>query len=102
MRDIFLLRDLRDIVLIRRSEVQAWTISDFRRELERCSEIINAPHLAPTSKSTYLVHADRFVGWLAGEVEIRRRGPDLVERHASSLGGRRPDRLAGQRVLNPG
>ncbi|MDB4873386.1 MAG: hypothetical protein JWL97_4390 [Gemmatimonadales bacterium] len=48
----------------------SWTIDDIRREYERYSELVNAADLAPSSKTTYLTHADRFVRWLAGEVEI--------------------------------
>ncbi|MBO3748981.1 hypothetical protein J5X84_23125 [Streptosporangiaceae bacterium NEAU-GS5] len=48
----------------------AWTIDDIRREFEAYSRIVNAADLAPTTKTTYLIHADRFVRWLAGEVEI--------------------------------
>ncbi len=55
------------------SEGEAWTLADLRREFERYSAQINGSDLAPTSKSTYLVHADRFIRWLAGEVEIRPR-----------------------------
>ncbi|MEV4583241.1 hypothetical protein AB0K16_59555 [Nonomuraea jabiensis] len=49
---------------------EAWTIDDIRREFERYSVLVNAADLAPSTKSTYLAHADRFVRWLAGEVHI--------------------------------
>jgi hypothetical protein len=49
----------------------AWTLTDIRREFARYSELVNASDLAPSSKTTYLQHADRFVRWLGGEVEIR-------------------------------
>ncbi len=48
-----------------------WTLDDLRRDFARYSELVNAADLAPTSKTTYLAHADRFVRWLAGEVDIR-------------------------------
>jgi hypothetical protein len=48
----------------------SWTLDELRGEFERYSSLINAADLAPSSKTTYLVHADRFVRWLAGEVEI--------------------------------
>lgn len=48
----------------------SWTLDDLRREFERYSALVNAADLAPSSKSTYLTHADRFVRWLAGEVDI--------------------------------
>ena len=37
---------------------------------ERYSALVSAADLAPSTKSTYLTHADRFVRWLAGEVHI--------------------------------
>ncbi len=48
-----------------------WTLDDLRRDFERYSELVNGADLAPTTKTTYLMHADRFVRWLAGEVQIR-------------------------------
>ncbi len=39
--------------------------------------MVDAADLAQTTKTTYLVHADRFVRWLGGEVQTRpgqRRG----------------------------
>lgn len=48
----------------------SWTLDELRAEFDRYSELINAADLAQSSKTTYLVHADRFVRWLAGEVEI--------------------------------
>ena len=53
------------------SESDAWTIDDLRHEFERYSVLVNAADLAPTTKTTYLTHADRFVRWLAGEVDVR-------------------------------
>jgi len=47
-----------------------WTLDDLRREFERYSDLVNAADLAPTTKTTYLIHADRFVRLLAGEVDI--------------------------------
>jgi hypothetical protein len=47
-----------------------WTIDDIRRDFERYSALVDAADLAPSTKSTYLTHADRFVRWLAGEVHI--------------------------------
>ncbi len=48
-----------------------WTVADLRRDFQRYSELVNAADLAPATKTTYLAHADRFVRWLAGEVQIR-------------------------------
>lgn len=45
-------------------------MDDIRSAFERYSQLVNASDLAPTTKTTYLIHADRFVRWLAGEVEI--------------------------------
>ncbi len=53
-----------------RHRPDAWTLDDLRQEFERYSRLVNAADLAPTTKTTYLVHADRFVRWLAGEVDI--------------------------------
>jgi len=50
-----------------------WTIHDLRREFERYSQLVNASDRAPSTKATYLQHADRFVRWLAGEIDISRR-----------------------------
>lgn len=52
-----------------------WTLDQLREEFERYSTLINAADLAPSSKTTYLVHADRFVRWLAGEVDIATGSP---------------------------
>lgn len=49
---------------------RAWTMEELRREFERYSDEVNAADLRPSTKSTYLSHADRFVRWLAGEVDI--------------------------------
>ncbi|OLT25337.1 hypothetical protein BJF83_23135 [Nocardiopsis sp. CNR-923] len=54
-----------------RSPEQPWTIGNIQSAFERYSEIVNASDLAPSTKTTYLVHADRFVRWLAGEIRIR-------------------------------
>ena len=53
-----------------RHRTDSWTLDDLRLEFERYSQLVNAADLAPTTKTTYLVHADRFVRWLAGEVSI--------------------------------
>jgi hypothetical protein len=53
------------------NRADAWTLTDIQREFARYSELVNASDLAPSSKTTYLQHADRFVRWLGGEVEIR-------------------------------
>jgi hypothetical protein len=50
---------------------ETWTLDDLRREFDRYSKLINAADLAPTGKATYLTHADRFIRWLAGEVDIQ-------------------------------
>ncbi len=69
--------------LMQPSQNQVWTLADLRREFDRYSNLINSADLAPTSKSTYLIHADRSsAGWLAGEVEI---GPGTRTRCARSL-----------------
>lgn len=47
-----------------------WTIEDIRREFERYRELINASGRKPTTKATYIQHADRFVRWLAGEINV--------------------------------
>jgi hypothetical protein len=57
---------------------ETWTLEDIRRAFERYSQAVNASSLAPSTKTTYLVHADRFVRWLAGEV--------VVPAHRSTLG----------------
>jgi hypothetical protein len=49
---------------------ETWTIEEIRRDFERYSQLVNAADLAPTTKTTYLLHADRFVRWLAGEAVI--------------------------------
>jgi hypothetical protein len=41
-----------------------------RREFERYCELVNASDRRPTTKTTYIQHADRFVRWLAGEIQI--------------------------------
>jgi hypothetical protein len=40
---------------------QIVTLEELRGEFERSNSLINAADLAPSSKTTYLVHADRFV-----------------------------------------
>jgi hypothetical protein len=47
-----------------------WTIDDIRREFEHYCDLVNASDRKPTTKTTYIQHADRFVRWLAGEIEI--------------------------------
>ena len=37
-------------------------------EFERYCELVNASDRRPTTKTTYIQHADRFVRWLAGEI----------------------------------
>jgi hypothetical protein len=49
---------------------RALTIDDIRREFERYCDLVNASDRKPTTKATYVQHADRFVRWLAGEVNI--------------------------------
>jgi hypothetical protein len=46
------------------------TVDYIRREFERYSDLVNASNRRPSTKTTYLQHADRFVRWLAGETEI--------------------------------
>jgi hypothetical protein len=58
------------------SNDRTWALDDLRREFQRYSDLVNTSDLAPSTKTTYLVHADRFVRWLAGEVEIG-SGPTL-------------------------
>jgi hypothetical protein len=55
---------------IDKEAAKSWTLEELRGGFERYSSLINAADLAPSSKTTYLVHADSFVRWLAGEVEI--------------------------------
>ena len=45
-------------------------IDDIRREFERYCDLVNASTRKPTTKTTYIQHADRFVRWLAGEIQI--------------------------------
>ena len=47
-----------------------WTIDDIRTEFRRYCDLINASERTPSTKGTYIQHADRFVRWLAGEVEV--------------------------------
>jgi hypothetical protein len=61
--DIYMARD-------RDRDLRTWTIDDIRREFERYCNLINASDRAPTTKGTYIQHADRFVRWMAGEVDI--------------------------------
>ncbi len=44
-----------------RGRRSTWTLDDLRRDFAQYSELVNAADLAPTSKTTYLAHADRFV-----------------------------------------
>jgi hypothetical protein len=53
---------------------RTWTLDALRREFDPYSRLVNATDLAPTRKTTYLAHADRFIRWLAGEVDIRPAG----------------------------
>jgi hypothetical protein len=46
-----------------------WTIDDIRREFGRYRDLINASDGRPTTKTTYIQHADRFVRWLAREID---------------------------------
>jgi hypothetical protein len=46
-----------------------WTIDDIRRELGRYRDLINASDRRPTTKTKYIQHADRFVRWLAREID---------------------------------
>jgi hypothetical protein len=55
-------------------ERTVWTIDDLRRDFAVYSDLVNRSDRAPSTKSTYLTHADRFVRWLAGEVDIQREG----------------------------
>jgi hypothetical protein len=55
---------------VRTGRREMWSIDDIRRELGRYGELVNATSLAPTTKSTYLADADRFVRWLAGEIDL--------------------------------
>jgi hypothetical protein len=48
----------------------AWTMDDIRREFQRYCDLVNASDRKPTTKATYVQHADRFVRWLAGEIDI--------------------------------
>jgi hypothetical protein len=47
-----------------------WSIDDIRREFDRYCGLINASDRKPTTKATYIQHADRFVRWLAGEIDV--------------------------------
>ncbi len=46
-----------------------WTIDDIRTEFKHYCDLINASERTPSTKVTYIQHADRFVRWPAGEVE---------------------------------
>ena len=46
------------------------TIDDIRREFERYCSLVSASDRKPSTKATYIQHADRFVRWLAGEIDI--------------------------------
>lgn len=43
---------------------------DIRREFDRYRDLINASDRTRSTKTTYIQHADRFVRWLAGEVDV--------------------------------
>jgi tryptophanase len=58
------------MALSRERPHEPWTIEDIRREFERYCDLINASDRKPTTKGTYIQHADRFVRWLAGEVNV--------------------------------
>ena len=45
-------------------------IDYIRREFDRYCDLVNASSRKPTTKTTYIQHADRFVRWLAGEIQI--------------------------------
>jgi hypothetical protein len=47
-----------------------WSIDDIRREFDRYCRLINASDRKPTTKATYIQHADRFVRWLVGEIDV--------------------------------
>lgn len=39
-------------------------------EFDRHCDLVNASSRKPTTKTTYIQHADRFERWLAGEIQI--------------------------------
>ena len=45
--------------------------------LERYKEVVEATEMTPTSKNTYLLHAEQFVRWLSDDfapgIRVRRR-----------------------------
>jgi hypothetical protein len=45
-------------------------MSQIRSEFKRYCDLINASDRTPSTKGTYIQHADRFVRWLAGEVDV--------------------------------
>jgi hypothetical protein len=47
-----------------------WSLDDIRRDFDRYCGLINNSDRKPTTKATYIQHADRFVRWLAGEVDL--------------------------------
>jgi hypothetical protein len=47
-----------------------WTMDEIRREFQRYCDLVNASDRRPATKVTYIQHADRFVRWLAGEVDL--------------------------------
>lgn len=49
---------------------KSWTLHELPPEYERYAREVNAADLRPSTKTTYLQHADRFVRWLAGEVHL--------------------------------
>jgi hypothetical protein len=52
------------------ADSRTWTMDDIRREFERYCKLVNASDRKPTTKTTYIQHADRFVRWLEGKIEI--------------------------------
>jgi hypothetical protein len=61
-------------------------IDDIRRESDRYRELIKASELKLTTKVTYIQHADRFVRWLAGEVNIWSFAAKIVFRQYAVCG----------------
>ena len=57
-----------------RQGLNTWTLDELRREFEHYSELVNGADLAPASKATYIVHADRYLRWLGGEIDIKPGG----------------------------
>ena len=53
-----------------RRDHDCWTIDDIRRMFADYCDRINASDRKLTTKLTYIQHADRFIRWLAGEIEV--------------------------------